>query len=203
MKKESEKAEPVAIAEPAAEYVALDKIHAWPRNPHPPSLKNVRDVARSIKRFGFGEPILARRENGEIIAGHCRLLAAHRLRLDRVPVRWSDLPESEAHVLALADNKLASNRDRDWTDDSIAAILEEAEAAGTDVEVGTGFDEDEIDKLLAEAHAASGDGDGSGDAQMGNDLHYQILVQCRDEKHQGELLGRLEAEGLVCKPSML
>lgn len=61
---------------PAAEDVALDRVHAWPRNPHPPSEKNVREIMQSIRRFGFGEPILARRENGEIIAGHARFLAA-------------------------------------------------------------------------------------------------------------------------------
>ena len=146
-------------ARPAAENVPLDRIHEWPRNPHKPSTQDVRDVARSIKRFGFGAPIVARQENGELIAGHSRYLAAKRLKLTTVPVRFMDLSEQEAHVHALADNKIPSNRKRDWTDESIAAILEEAEAAGVDVEAGTGFDEDEIDALLAEATGEGGGGD--------------------------------------------
>ena len=122
-----------APGEAAAEYVAIDRLHAWPKNPHPPSPRNVRELSRSIKRFGFGSPILARRENGEVICGHARLYAAKRLRMTEVPVRWSDLSESEAHVLALADNKLASNRKRDWDDDSIKEILEEAADHGVEI----------------------------------------------------------------------
>src|SRR6185436_12647474 len=64
-------------------------------------------VAESIKRFGFGAPLVARRANGEVIAGHTRLRAAKQIGLELVPVRYLDISEKDAHVLALADNRLA------------------------------------------------------------------------------------------------
>jgi hypothetical protein len=59
----------------AAEYVPVEALRPWVKNPrrNDPAVAAVTD---SIKRFGFGAPILARRENGEVIAGHTRLKAA-------------------------------------------------------------------------------------------------------------------------------
>ena len=179
--------------------VPIGHLHPWPQNPHPPRAKDVREVARSIRRFGFASPIVARRENGEIINGHSRWLAARRLRLETVPVRWSDLPEGEAHMLALADNKIAANRERKWTDEAIAGLLEAAEAAGVDVEVGTGFSEEEIDDLLGGAEDAveeggGGSGPGGGDERPGD--VFEVLITCESEEQQTELLDRLTSEGL-------
>lgn len=89
----------------AAEYLPIDSLFPWAGNPR----KNAHVVdraAKSIDRFGFGAPIVARRANREIIAGHTRWAAAKQLGLDRVPVRLMDLDEDEAHALALVDNKL-------------------------------------------------------------------------------------------------
>ena len=38
--------------------VPLDRIHPWPKNPDKPTPKHVREICRSVKRFGWGEPIL-------------------------------------------------------------------------------------------------------------------------------------------------
>ena len=135
-----------ATSPPAAEYVPLDKLIPWAANPRPIKPRDVRDVARSIKRFGFGEPVLARKANNEIIAGHLRVVAARKVGLASVPVRFMDLSETEAHALALADNKLQANRGTDK--DAMRAALEALEAAGTDLEKGTGFTEAELDKFI-------------------------------------------------------
>jgi DNA modification methylase len=106
----------------AAEWVATERLLPWVKNPR----KNddaVARVAESIKRFGFGNPILARRENGEVIAGHTRLKAALQLGLLAVPVRYLDLAEAEAHLLAMADNKLGEIAT--WNDDAVSEILSE------------------------------------------------------------------------------
>lgn len=90
----------------AAEWCSPGVLRAWPKNPRKIPPEAVSAVAASIKRFGFGAPIVARRAGREIIAGHTRWLAAVELGLDRVPVRYLDLPENEAHLLAMADNRL-------------------------------------------------------------------------------------------------
>lgn len=101
MKRVSERTE----NEPAAEWVALDALKPWAKNPRE-NAKAIAKIAASIKRFGFGAPIVARKADGEIIAGHTRYEAAKKLGLDRVPVRYLDLDPADAHLLALADNRL-------------------------------------------------------------------------------------------------
>src|SRR4051812_34052111 len=92
---------------PAAEWVALEALKLWADNPRDNDGEPVERVMRSIKRFGFGAPILARKADGEIIAGHARYKAAIVMGLERVPVRYLDLSKREAHLLALADNRIA------------------------------------------------------------------------------------------------
>jgi hypothetical protein len=133
-----------AAQETAAEWVELERLHGWEHNPkrHPDA--QVADLMRSIKRFGWGAVILAR-PNGEIIAGHGRLEAAKRLGLAKVPVRWLNLDPTEAHLLALADNKLTEIGE--WDDALVGRILAEAQAEGADL-TGLGWDESELQQLM-------------------------------------------------------
>jgi DNA modification methylase len=146
---------PAPSPEPAAEWVVLDALRPWADNPR----KNddaVDAVAESIRRFGFGAPILARRANGEIIAGHTRLRAAQQLGLDRVPVRFLDLDPVDAHLLALADNRLGE--EATWDDEMLAAVLADLKAQQADL-AATGFSDGELAKLLADAEAAADPGE--------------------------------------------
>jgi len=90
----------------AAEMVETGSIKPWPANPRKNEGEPVARVADSIRRFGFAAPIVARLESREIIAGHTRWKAAQLLKLTHVPVRFMDISEREAHLLALADNRL-------------------------------------------------------------------------------------------------
>jgi site-specific DNA-methyltransferase (adenine-specific) len=126
---------------PAAEYVSLDRLRPWAKNPR----KNdpaVDGVVASIKRWGFGTPLLARRENGEIIAGHTRLKAAIKLGLPVVPVRYLDITEKEAHLLALADNKLGEKAA--WDDSALLEILQGYGAGDIGI---AGWDDKELKSL--------------------------------------------------------
>ena len=129
--------------EPAALWVDVAHLKAWDKNPRDND-KAVPEVMASIKRFGFAAPIIAR-PNGEIIAGHTRLKAALELRLPRVPVRYMDLAPAAAHLLALADNRVAEIAD--WNDDLLSDVLRELEGDGVDLK-GIGGDVDELAELL-------------------------------------------------------
>lgn len=85
--------------------LAPSELKPWKSNPRNITEDAVDRVAESIKRFGFGAPIVARKKNLEIIAGHTRWRAAKKLGLKSVPVRLMDIDEDDAHVLALADNR--------------------------------------------------------------------------------------------------
>ena len=130
--------------ENAAEWVEIEKLHGWDKNPKKHPDAQVKDLMKSIKRFGWGAVILAR-PNGEVIAGHGRLEAAKRLKMPRVPVRYLDLDPAEAHLLALADNKLTEIGE--WDDALVREILANAKGEGSDL-AGLGWTDDELLALL-------------------------------------------------------
>ena len=131
-------------------WVDIKALKPWDRNPrkNQPAIKPVAD---SIRRFGFGAPIIARKADGEIIAGHTRILAAESLGLTRVPVRYLDLDPAEAHLLALADNKL--NEKAEWDTAEVGRILSEY---GLDDAALAGWDSAELDKMAAEIAGDTG-----------------------------------------------
>lgn len=60
--------------EPAAEFVSIESLKPWAQNPRTND-HAVESIANSIARFGFGAPIVARRQDSRVIAGHTRLKA--------------------------------------------------------------------------------------------------------------------------------
>lgn len=93
----------VPDSEAAAIWEPIKALQPWSANPRD-NKAAIDEVAKSIRRFGWGAPIVANKRNGEIIAGHTRYAAAQKLKLEQVPVRWLDLDPADAHALALADN---------------------------------------------------------------------------------------------------
>lgn len=132
----------------AAVWVSIDALVPWEKNPRQND-QAVPLVAESIKRFGFSAPLIARSSTREIIAGHTRLRAAQSLGLERVPVRFMDLSEEEAHALALADNKL--NEAADWDISGLSSVLQELQDASVRI-IDLGWSESEIEVLLSKIH---------------------------------------------------
>jgi DNA modification methylase len=118
------------------------------RNARTHSKKQIRQLANSIVRFGFTCPVLAD-ENGNVIAGHGRLLAAADLELKHVPVIvTTGLSDAEKRALALADNKISDNAGFDRK--ILAAELGELALLLPEINLDisiTGFDPAEIDAL--------------------------------------------------------
>ena len=91
------------------EHWPVDRLVPYGRNPRTHSAAQVRQIAASIREFGFNNPILVDTHSG-IIAGQGRLLAARQLQLKQVPVIVLDhLSEAQKRAYILADNKLAQN----------------------------------------------------------------------------------------------
>jgi hypothetical protein len=117
----------------------------------------VAQIAGSIQEFGFNNPVLIDAQNG-IIAGHGRVMAASLLKLESVPcVRLSHLSDAQKRAYILADNRIALNSG--WDEAMLANELQDLHA--DDVDLGlTGFDADELSKMLEFEDASSGDGSG-------------------------------------------
>lgn len=132
------------------EVLPVKQLRPYARNARTHSKKQIRQIAESIKEFGFTNPILIDRE-GMILAGHGRLEAAKLLAMDNVPcVRLENMTETQKRAYIIADNKLALNAG--WDLDLLADELKELSLPGLDIDVGlTGFSMAEIDGVLADA----------------------------------------------------
>ena len=91
-------------------------LRPYARNARTHSPKQIKQIARSIERFGFNNPVLIDDED-QIIAGHGRLLAAKQLNMKTVPcVRLSHLSEADNKAYVIADNRLAEKSGWDNAD---------------------------------------------------------------------------------------
>src|SRR5664280_1319972 len=126
------------------EEVPIDLLRPDPANPRRIGQEELDSLERSIRRFGFVQPVLVRREDQTVIGGHQRLIAARRLGLATVPVTWLDLSIEQARLLNLALNKISGS----WDDALLARLLADLQT-NPDVDLSlSGFGEDEIRDLL-------------------------------------------------------
>ena len=124
---------------------APSDLRPYSRNARTHSRKQVRQIADSIERFGFTNPVLVS-DDGEIIAGHGRVEAARLLGLETVPtLRLSHLSPEERRAYVLADNKLALNAG--WDQDILVIELQALIDLDFDVTL-TGFSLAEVDFTL-------------------------------------------------------
>jgi DNA modification methylase len=128
------------------EHWPLDRLIPYARNARTHSDDQVAQIAASIVEFGWLNPVLID-DAGNVIAGHGRLLAAHKLGLGTVPViRASHLTPAQVQAYRLADNRLAELSG--WHEELLAAEL--AALRDEDFDLGLlGFDNAEIERLLA------------------------------------------------------
>jgi DNA modification methylase len=130
------------------EQIQTEKLIPYARNSRTHSDEQIAQIMASIKEFGFTNPILID-EDGQIIAGHGRTIAAQRLQMKTVPcIRLSHLTPAQKKAYVIADNKLALNAG--WDDELLKIELSELREEDFDLSL-TGFDDDELNKLLAEA----------------------------------------------------
>ena len=94
-------------------HVPIDDLRPDPANPRRISDAELDSLTRSIRQFGFVDPVIARREDKVVIGGHQRLLAARRLGLASVPVILLDLSGDQARLLNLALNRISGSWDEE------------------------------------------------------------------------------------------
>ena len=131
----------------------------YARNARTHSDAQVAQIAASIKEWGWTTPVLCD-EDGGIIAGHGRVLAARKLGIADVPVMtakgWT---EAQKRAYVLADNQLALNAG--WDMDLLKVELSELDDLDFDVEL-TGFSLAEIEQMMLDGNFAPGTEDEQG-----------------------------------------
>lgn len=130
----------------------IERLIPFETNPRTHTSEQVAQIAASIQEFGWTNPILAGAD-GDIIAGHGRLLAARELKMSEVPVIvLAHLSQAQKRALVIADNQLALNAG--WDDEILRVQLAALQDAEFDLNV-IGFDDDELARLLAAEDSAN------------------------------------------------
>jgi DNA modification methylase len=141
-------------------YRNVSELKPYARNARTHSRAQIKQIAESIKRFGFTNPILIDDED-QIIAGHGRAAAAKLLGHSEIPtVRLSHLSVAERRAYILADNRLAEKAG--WDREILAIELQGLIDQDFEVEL-TGFEMGEIDVILEEAEEAKREASGPED----------------------------------------
>ena len=131
--------------------VSVEDLIPYALNSRTHSDAQVAQLAASIREFGFTNPVLVDDANN-LIAGHGRLLAARKLKMDQVPaIVVAGLDDRKRRALVIADNKLALNAG--WDEDALRVELEDL--AG-DFGKLMGFCQDELVALLQNAEGTDG-----------------------------------------------
>lgn len=125
--------------------IEVSKLIPYVNNARTHTEQQINSVAASINEFGFTNPILVDSKNN-LIAGHCRLLAAQKLGLEKVPARVIDgLSATQKKALVLADNRLAEIAA--WDDDLLKLELQALVEDEYDLNI-VGFDDEALLDLL-------------------------------------------------------
>lgn len=190
------------LTNPGDKIWPADKIERWNIVDLLPSAQNAKEhtpdqveaIAKSIDEYGWTMPVLVD-EEGELIAGHGRVLAARLRQIEFIPtmvaVGWT---EAQKRAYRIADNRLTEigRWDRKKLSAELKALAEMSSAAPT------GFSGNQIKALLA-ADLKSGSPD---TAPRLSGLVYGVAVACDDEEGQIATIEKLEALGFKCRATI-
>ena len=166
----------------------------YARNPRTHTPAQVDQIAASIREWGWTVPVLVD-EQGGLIAGHGRVMAAKLLGLEEIPVMvaagWT---EAQKRAYVIADNKLTLNGG--WDDDLLKIELDDLKALDFDVAL-MGFSLEEIGALSDAPPPGEGGIETPGAGSYKE--QYGVIVVCSSETDQAEIYERLKGEGLTVK----
>ena len=159
----------------------IDKLIPYARNARTHSDEQVGQIAASIKEWGWTTPVLVD-EQGGIIAGHGRTLAAQKLGMTQVPVMvakgWSD---AKKRAYVLADNKLALNAG--WDNEMLALELGEIGELGFNLEL-IGFDPSELNFTAVDYSVLDGEDIDEQLDEMANGVRKAIQIEFEPDHYE-------------------
>lgn len=121
-------------------YKSVDELIPYEKNTKKHDKKQIKNVATSIDKYGFVQPLVIDKNN-VVIIGHCRLLGAKQLKMEKVPcVCAEDLTEEEVNALRIVDNK---SNESEWDMDVLAEELGSVDLSAFDFDFEFPIDEEE------------------------------------------------------------
>lgn len=137
----------------AITYRPIDELKPDPGNPRSHSSRQIRQIAKSISKFGMNVPVLVDGKSN-VVAGHGRILACKELSWTMVPtISLAHLTAAQAKAFLIADNRLTEISE--WNDRLLAEQLKELSLLDLDFELDvTGFDVAQIDLRIESLNEA-------------------------------------------------
>lgn len=132
------------------EYIPVGQLKPYEKNARKHEEYDVGQIAESIERYGFNDPIGIWGKDNIIVEGHGRLLAAKKLGMKEVPcIRLDDLTDKQRREYAILHNKTAELSS--WDFDLLAEDIGELDFSGFDIDWGLPSDVDEKEIIEDEA----------------------------------------------------
>ena len=126
-------------------YKSVDELIPYEKNTKKHDKKQIKNVATSIDKYGFVQPLVIDKNN-VVIIGHCRLLGAKHLKMDKVPcVCAEDLTEEEVNALRIVDNK---SNESEWDMDVLADELGNVDLSAFDFDFDFVIDEEDPKEVV-------------------------------------------------------
>lgn len=162
--------------------IEIDKLVFYDKNPKNHNKKDIELIIKSIKRNGWGDPILVCPETMEVLSGNGRLMAAKELGMEQVPCVYAPrgLTEKQKADLVIASNKLVEASDYN---DYLSELIEEYGLDADDF----GIEISEFDnkpKMPKEKEIPQG---------------YEVVVECETEDEQQQVFEMLTERGYKCR----
>lgn len=139
----------------------IDSLKPAPYNPRKdiqPGDAEYEKLKRSLQEFGYVEPVILNERTGYVVGGHQRLKVLRELGVAEIECVIVDLPQEREKALNIALNKI----NNDWDEEKLSALLEDLQDTDIDLTL-TGFELDEIDKILDVGEDEEDDGGYYGD----------------------------------------
>jgi len=184
------------IINSTTELAPLDTVRPHPRNPRQGDTGAIHE---SIEANGFYGAIIAQKSTGFILAGNHRWQAAQQSGATEIPITWVDVDDDHALRILLADNR--TNDLASYDENALADILKEIHEAHGNL-IGTGYDGDDLDQLLADlGETANGVGGGEDAPDQSHLLNgqYALVITVTSEAEQVSLLQEFLDRGLECR----
>ena len=178
---------------PAQRMYSITRLKPYGNNSRTHSKDQIHQVAKSIREFGFTNPILIS-DDFDIVAGHGRYLAAKVLGMTSVPcIKLTGLTAEQRRAYVIADNKLAEKAG--WDEDLLK--LELGSLDRTDFDLGLiGFSEKELNRILSDDTEME-------TAKPEDPDELAVIVSCSSKDEQESAYDLLVANGYTCRTSAL
>ena len=184
-------------------YKNVNDLIPYEKNTKKHDKKQIKNVATSIEKYGFVQPLVIDKNN-VVIIGHCRLLGAKHLKMETVPcVCADDLTEEQVNALRIVDNK---SNESEWDMDLLADELGNIDLGDFDFDFGISFDEEPTEKKteVIEDEAPEADEESEPIAKLGDiwqlGRHRLICGDSTDKETVERLMGGAKSDLVFTDP---